>query len=45
MADKRGQNTSRYYQHSPGGKFDDLKPGILGSEVRKLLGIGVSCIP
>ncbi|KAL5725975.1 hypothetical protein ACHQM5_009051 [Ranunculus cassubicifolius] len=42
---KRGQtsgarNATRYYQDSPGGKFDGLKPGALGSEVRKALCIG-----
>ncbi|KAJ7554719.1 hypothetical protein O6H91_05G006400 [Diphasiastrum complanatum] len=31
---------SRYYQSSPGGKFDDLKPGVLGAETRQSLGIG-----
>ncbi|XP_071714308.1 uncharacterized protein [Rutidosis leptorrhynchoides] len=31
---------TRYYQHSPGGKFDGLKPGCLGPEARKLLGLG-----
>ena len=44
LAEKRGSGSraaSRYYQHSTGGKFDDLKPGVLGSEVRQLLGIGV----
>lgn len=34
----RGQN--RYYQKTP-GKFDDLRPGILGPETRECLGIGV----
>lgn len=34
-----GQN--RYYQTKP-GKFEDLKPGVLGSETRECLGIGVS---
>uniref|UniRef100_A0A0E0A9Y9 CCHC-type domain-containing protein n=1 Tax=Oryza glumipatula TaxID=40148 RepID=A0A0E0A9Y9_9ORYZ len=33
----RGQN--RYYQKTP-GKFDDLRPGILGPETRECLGIG-----
>jgi hypothetical protein len=33
-----GQN--RYYQTKP-GKFDDLKPGVLGPETRECLGIGV----
>ncbi|KAI5077859.1 hypothetical protein GOP47_0007683 [Adiantum capillus-veneris] len=45
LAEKRGsangsRSASRYYQTSPGGKFDDLKPGVLGSETRQLLGIG-----
>lgn len=45
MAEKRGsangsRAASRYYQNSPGGKFDDLRPGILGNEIRQLLGIG-----
>ncbi|KAL3689950.1 hypothetical protein R1sor_016259 [Riccia sorocarpa] len=30
----------RYYQASPGGQFDDIKPGELGSQVRQVLGIG-----
>uniref|UniRef100_A0A7C9A1V0 PSP proline-rich domain-containing protein n=2 Tax=Opuntia streptacantha TaxID=393608 RepID=A0A7C9A1V0_OPUST len=42
---KKNQNAgprvpTRYYQESPGGKFDGLKPGALSSETRKLLGIG-----
>ncbi|KAJ8448208.1 hypothetical protein Cgig2_025132 [Carnegiea gigantea] len=42
---KKNQNAgprvpTRYYQESPGGKFDGLKPGGLSSETRKLLGIG-----
>ena len=48
MAEKRGSATgprtaSRYYQLSPGGKFEDLKPGVIGGETRQLLGIGVCC--
>nr|GEV17392.1 putative ribonuclease H-like domain-containing protein [Tanacetum cinerariifolium] len=31
---------TRYYQITPGGKFDGLKPGSLDPETRKLLGIG-----
>ncbi|XP_068643959.1 uncharacterized protein [Aristolochia californica] len=31
---------TRYYQNSPGGKFDGLKPGVLGAETRQCLGIG-----
>lgn len=43
---KRNQNTgprvqTRYYQESPAGKFDGLKPGALSAETRKLLGLGV----
>ncbi|KAK9105553.1 hypothetical protein Scep_022397 [Stephania cephalantha] len=34
------QNSSRYYQNSPGGKYDGLRPGFLGLETRKLLGLG-----
>nr|KAJ0209043.1 hypothetical protein LSAT_V11C400224010 [Lactuca sativa] len=42
---KRNQNSisrnpTRYYQDTPGGKFDGLRPGVLDSETRKLLGIG-----
>ncbi|XP_022735313.1 zinc finger CCHC domain-containing protein 8-like [Durio zibethinus] len=42
---KRNQNTAscsaiRYYQNSQGGKYDDLKPGVLGAETRQLLGLG-----
>ena len=45
---KRNQNTAsrsaiRYYQNSHGGKYDDLKPGVLGAETRQLLGLGVIC--
>lgn len=43
---KRNQNPgsrlpTRYYQNSSGGKYDDLKPGVLGAETRQLLGLGV----
>ncbi|KAL4567246.1 hypothetical protein LXL04_022823 [Taraxacum kok-saghyz] len=31
---------TRYYQNTPGGKFDGLKPGCLDVETRKLLGLG-----
>ncbi|XP_024990939.1 uncharacterized protein LOC112525172 [Cynara cardunculus var. scolymus] len=31
---------TRYYQDTPGGKFDGLSPGCLDSETRKLLGLG-----
>ncbi|XP_022719021.1 uncharacterized protein LOC111277108 isoform X2 [Durio zibethinus] len=42
---KRNQNAAsrnaiRYYQNSQGGKYDDLKPGVLGAETRQLLGLG-----
>ncbi|XP_021888017.1 zinc finger CCHC domain-containing protein 8-like isoform X2 [Carica papaya] len=42
---KRNQNPgsrlpTRYYQNSSGGKYDDLKPGVLGAETRQLLGLG-----
>ncbi|KAE8710338.1 putative Gamete-expressed 3 [Hibiscus syriacus] len=42
---KRNQNAAsrnaiRYYQSSQGGKYDDLKPGVLGAETRELLGLG-----
>ncbi|XVF25231.1 hypothetical protein REPUB_Repub13aG0195400 [Reevesia pubescens] len=30
----------RYYQNSQGGKYDYLKPGVLGAETRQLLGLG-----
>jgi hypothetical protein len=34
------RSASRYYQTTPGGKFEKLKPGVLGTETRQLLGIG-----
>ncbi|KAI3500588.1 hypothetical protein L1887_36412 [Cichorium endivia] len=34
------RNPTRYYQDTPGGKFDGLRPGVLDSETRKLLGLG-----
>ncbi|XP_038996776.1 uncharacterized protein LOC120121499 isoform X1 [Hibiscus syriacus] len=42
---KRNQNAAsrnaiRYYQSTQGGKYDDLKPGVLGAETRELLGLG-----
>ncbi|GMJ11247.1 hypothetical protein like AT5G38600 [Hibiscus trionum] len=42
---KRNQNAAsrnavRYYQSSQGGKYDDLKPGVLGAGTRELLGLG-----
>lgn len=35
------RNPTRYYQNSPAGKYDGLRPGALDTETRKLLGIGV----
>ncbi|CAM6129694.1 unnamed protein product [Calypogeia fissa] len=43
LLNKRGsrpRTPSRYYQCSPGGKFDDIKPGVLSIEARKAIGIG-----
>ncbi|XP_022715289.1 uncharacterized protein LOC111274701 isoform X2 [Durio zibethinus] len=42
---KRNQNTAsrsaiRYYQNSQGGKYDELKPGVLSAETRQLIGLG-----
>lgn len=34
------RNPTRYYQDSPGGRYDGLRPGVLDAETRKLLGIG-----
>ncbi|KAL3526683.1 hypothetical protein ACH5RR_011339 [Cinchona calisaya] len=34
------RNPTRYYQNTPGGKYDGLKPGTLDSETRQLLGLG-----
>uniref|UniRef100_A0A5B6ZBF1 CCHC-type domain-containing protein n=1 Tax=Davidia involucrata TaxID=16924 RepID=A0A5B6ZBF1_DAVIN len=34
------RNPTRYYQNSPGGKYDGLRPGVLGAETRQLLGLG-----
>lgn len=31
---------TRYYQDTPAGKYDGLKPGVLDSKTQKLLGIG-----
>ncbi|XP_024022306.1 uncharacterized protein LOC21392487 isoform X1 [Morus notabilis] len=44
LKSKRNQNPSsrnptRYYQNSPAGKYDGLKPGTLDPETRKLLGL------
>lgn len=35
------RNATRYYQDSPGGKYEGLRPGILDAETRRLLGLGV----
>lgn len=35
------RNPTRYYQNSPGGRYDGLRPGALGVETRELLGLGV----
>uniref|UniRef100_A0A2N9E3M7 CCHC-type domain-containing protein n=1 Tax=Fagus sylvatica TaxID=28930 RepID=A0A2N9E3M7_FAGSY len=34
------RNPTRYYQNTPGGKYDGLRPGALDAETRKLLGLG-----
>ncbi|KAF8399188.1 hypothetical protein HHK36_015053 [Tetracentron sinense] len=34
------RNSTRYYQSSPGGKYDGLRPGALCAETRQLLGLG-----
>ncbi|KAL6139975.1 hypothetical protein ACLB2K_058276 [Fragaria x ananassa] len=34
------RNSTRYYQNSPAGKYDGLRPGALEAETRKLLGLG-----
>ncbi|CBI16864.3 unnamed protein product, partial [Vitis vinifera] len=34
------RNPTRYYQNSPGGRYDGLRPGALGVETRELLGLG-----
>lgn len=34
------RNPTRYYQSTPRGKYDGLKPGALDAETRKLLGLG-----
>lgn len=35
------RNSTRYYQNSLGGKYDDLRPGALDAETRQLLGLKV----
>ncbi|XP_022642725.1 uncharacterized protein LOC106775991 isoform X3 [Vigna radiata var. radiata] len=42
---RRNQNSSsrnptRYYQNSPAGKYDGLRPGVLDDATRQLLGLG-----
>ncbi|KAL6995246.1 hypothetical protein U1Q18_005381 [Sarracenia purpurea var. burkii] len=42
---KRNQNSNsrnptRYYENTPGGKYDGLRPGVLDAETRQLLGLG-----
>lgn len=34
------RNLTRYYQDSPGGKYEGLMPGVLDAETRRLLGLG-----
>ncbi|XP_016447059.1 uncharacterized protein LOC107772086 isoform X2 [Nicotiana tabacum] len=34
------RNPTRYYQDSPKGKYDGLRPGVLEPETQKLLGLG-----
>ncbi|KAK6927984.1 PSP, proline-rich [Dillenia turbinata] len=34
------RNPIRYYQNTPGGKYDGLRPGALDADTRKLLGLG-----
>ncbi|XAR62023.1 hypothetical protein NMG60_11016600 [Bertholletia excelsa] len=34
------RNPTRYYQTSPRGKYDGLRPGVLDAETRQLLGVG-----
>lgn len=38
------RNPTRYYQNTPAGKYDDLRPGALDDVTRKLLGLGVRVI-
>ncbi|XP_062106345.1 uncharacterized protein LOC133817761 [Humulus lupulus] len=33
------RNSTRYYQNSPAGKYDGLRPGALDAETRQLLGL------
>ncbi|KAL9239014.1 hypothetical protein vseg_013373 [Gypsophila vaccaria] len=39
------RNPSRYYQDTPGGKYEGLRPGSLDAETRRLLGLGESDPP
>lgn len=39
------RNLTRYYQDSPGGKYEGLRPGVLSAETRRLLGLGESDPP
>ncbi|XP_021736343.1 uncharacterized protein LOC110702899 [Chenopodium quinoa] len=34
------RNPTRYYQDTPGGKYEGLRPGALDAETRRLLGLG-----
>ncbi|KAJ4960679.1 hypothetical protein NE237_020589 [Protea cynaroides] len=34
------QAATRYYQDTPGGKYDGLRPGVLSSSAREAMGIG-----
>ncbi|KAH9616904.1 hypothetical protein KSS87_002887 [Heliosperma pusillum] len=50
LKSKRNQTASmrnpvRYYQDTPSGKFEGLKPGSLDAETRRLLGLGESDPP
>lgn len=35
------RNSTRYYQNSPKGKYDGLRPGVLDPETKRILGLGV----
>ncbi|XP_031117215.1 zinc finger CCHC domain-containing protein 8-like [Ipomoea triloba] len=34
------RNSTRYYQNSPKGKYDGLRPGVLDPETKRILGLG-----
>ncbi|KAM7516625.1 hypothetical protein LguiA_006208 [Lonicera macranthoides] len=34
------RNPTRYYQNTPRGKYDGLRPGVLDAETQQLLGLG-----